>query len=467
MMMNLSKPAKLFSLILFFSVTLQAQQKNMFTAKQAVEYGLKNSVQVKNALLDVKIQEQTNREFTAIAYPQVSGSLSANYFAAIPVQSIPDFISPAVYGVLVDKGVKDGNGQPIVQPQGEPQIFQAKFGAKYTASGGIEVSQILFDGQVFVGLKARSSAMELYRKTVEVTEEQIKANIYKVYYQLVVGKKQMESIDANIERNEKLLHDTREMFKNGFSEKLDVDKIIVLLNNLNTEKIKVESSLESGKVGLKFLMGMPQKDELVLTETLNEEDLKKDALQDTAVVYDNRKEIQQLNIAQRLGQYNIDRYKLGKIPSIVAFGSYSKNAQRQQFDIFKGEWFTTSVIGVKISVPIFDGNARNARIGKAKLELAKTKNNTEQVKELIDNEVKQSQLKMKTALLTIDNQKENMKLAEQVYNVTKKKYEQGLGSNQEIYTSQTELRVAQTNYYSSLYDAIIAKIDYLKAIGKL
>jgi outer membrane protein len=218
---------------------------------------------------------------------------------------------------------------------------------------------------------------------------------------------------------------------------------------------------------LKFLMGMPQKDELVLTETLTEADLKKDALQDTAVVYDNRKEIQQLNIAQKLGQYNIDRYKLGKIPSIAAFGSYSKNAQRQQFDIFRGEWFTTSVVGVKISVPIFDGNARNARISKAKLELAKTKNTTEQLKELIDNEVKQAQLKMKTALLTIDNQKENMKLAEQVYNVTKKKYEQGLGSNQEIYTSQTELRVAQTNYYSSLYDAIIAKIDYLKAIGKL
>jgi outer membrane protein len=466
-MMNLVKIAKPFFLLLFFVASAQAQQKNLFTAKQAVEYGLKNSVQVKNALLDVKIQEQTNREFTAIAYPQVSGSLSANYFAAIPVQSIPDFISPAVYGVLVDKGVKDGNGQPIVKPQDDPRIFQAKFGSKYTAGGGIEVSQILFDGQVFVGLKARSSAMDLYKKGVEVTEEQIKANIYKVYYQLVVGKKQMESIDANIERFEKLLKDTREIFKNGFNEKLDIDKVSVVLNNLKTEKIKFESSLESGNNALKFLMGMPQKDELVLTETVNEADIKTDVLQDTAVVYDNRKEIQQLKIAQKLGQYNIDRYKLGKIPSIVAFGSYSKNAQRQQFDIFKGEWFTTSVIGVKVLVPIFDGNARNARISRAKLELAKTKNNTEQVKELIDNEVKQAQLKMKTALLTIDNQNENMKLAEQVYNVTKKKYEQGLGSNQEIYTSQTELRVAQTNYYSSLYDAIIAKIDYLKAIGKL
>lgn len=60
----------------------------------------------------------------------------------------------------------------------------------------------------------------------------------------------------------------------------------------------------------------------------------------------------------------------------------------------------------------------------------------------------------------MDNQKQNMELAEQVFNTTRKKYEQGLGSNQEIYNAQTELKVAQNNYYSALYDAIIAKVDF-------
>jgi outer membrane protein TolC len=81
--------------------------------------------------------------------------------------------------------------------------------------------------------------------------------------------------------------------------------------------------------------------------------------------------------------------------------------------------------------------------------------------------VEQSRIKMTSALLTMDNQKKNTELAENVYNTTKKKYEQGLGSNQEIYNAQTELKVAQTNYYNSLYDAITAKIDWLKAAGKL
>ena len=91
----------------------------------------------------------------------------------------------------------------------------------------------------------------------------------------------------------------------------------------------------------------------------------------------------------------------------------------------------------------------------------------EQLKQNIDYDVAASRLSIKSALQTIDNQKQNLALAEKVYNSTKLKFEQGLGDNQEIYNAQAELKVAQNNYYSALYDAIIAKIDYLKASGKL
>ena len=91
----------------------------------------------------------------------------------------------------------------------------------------------------------------------------------------------------------------------------------------------------------------------------------------------------------------------------------------------------------------------------------------DQLKLSIDNDVSQSRIQMKTALTTLDAQKRNIDLAQQVYNTTKLKFEQGLGSNQEISTAQADLVTAQNNYYSSLYDAIIAKIDFLKAAGKL
>ena len=445
---------------------LRAQQLNQFSVQQAVGYALKNSVAVKNSLLDMQIQKQTNREITAAAFPQISGSLATNHFPDVAVQSFPNFIAQGTYGVLENEGVKDGSGNPILSPS-DFGIIAAQFGTKYTASGGIDISQLLFDGQVFVGLQARNASIDFAMKRTAVTEEMIKVNVQKIYYQLVVGKQQITSIDANIDRFEKLLKDTREIYKNGFAEKLDVDKVNVQLNNLLTEKLKVQNKLNAGNASLKFLMNMPQKDTLLLTDSLSEDELKSNVL-DKNYDYANRKEYQLLQIGKRLGEYNVKRYKLSYLPTVALYGNYYKNAQRNAFDFFgKGPWFTSSLIGVKISVPIFDGFAKAARVSKARLELQQTNNNIEQLEASIDNDVEQANLSLTSSLITMDSQKKNMELAEQVYNTTKIKYEQGLGSNQEIYNAQTELKVAQNNYYGALYDAIIARIDFLKAAGKL
>jgi outer membrane protein len=453
--------------LLLLSANVFAQQKNEFSVKQAVEYANKNSITVKNALLDIEVQRQANRQITSAAFPQVSGNISTNHYFDIPVTTLPDFISPATYQVLIDQGVKNGSGQPITMPAGGFGSIPAQFGTSWNASGSIDVSQLLFDGQVFVGLVARKEVLNYYSKTAEVTQEQIKANVYKVYYQLVVGQKQIAAIDANIELIQKLSHDVNEMYKNGFSERLDVDKVTVQLNNLQTEKVKYQNTLAVGYSGLKFLMGMPQKDELVLTDSLSADELKANIL-DSSYNYNDRKEMQLLTIAEKLGAYNVKRYQLSKLPTIAAFASYGKNAQRNSFNFFnKGDWFTTSIVGFKMNVPIFSGFSKNSQIQQARLALEKTKNSAEQLKQNIDADVEQSRIKMTTALLTVDNQKRNIDLAQKVYNATKLKYEQGLGSNQEIYNAQTELKLAQTNYYSSLYDAINAKIDWLKAAGKL
>ena len=396
-------------------------------------------------MLDYQVQKQTNREITSAAYPQLSASGTFNDYLTIPTSLLPAEIAGGTPGTF----------------------FPVRFGTKYNATGGFDVNQLLFDGQVFVGLIARGVALKFYEKQTEITEEMINVNVQKIYYQLVVGQKQMTSIDANIVRFEKLLNDTKEIYKQGFAERLDVDKVSVQLNNLQTEKIKVQSQLDAGNAGLKFLMNMPQKDSLLLTDSITEDKIKENILADN-YKYEDRKEYQFLTIAKQLNEYNVRRYKLSYLPTLSAFGTYSKNAQRQTFDFFKGgSWFTTSLVGLRLNVPIFDGFARSSRVQKAKIEVQRTNNQMEQLRSSIDNDVAQARLKITAAVVTMDNQKKNIELAEKVYNTTKLKYEQGLGSNQEIYNAQTELKVAQNNYYGALYDAIIAKIDYQKAVGKL
>ncbi|MBL7730935.1 MAG: TolC family protein [Chitinophagaceae bacterium] len=442
-------------------------QKHEFSVQQAVDYAIKNNVNVKNALVDVQLQEEQNREFTSNAYPHINASLGTTYNPNVATQVLPNFISPATYQVLVDEGVKDGNGNPIQMP-GDFGFISAQFGTKFSATAAISLSQILFDGQVFVGLQARPAAVQFRKKYAEVTAEMIKVNVHKVYYQLVVSKTQVELLDANIVLLEKLLHDTKLIYENGFREQLDVDKVTVQLANLRTEKTKLLNMISNGYFGLKVLMGMPVKDELVLTDKLTDEQIKDGMLDVNAYKYEDRKEYQYAQIGKTLNEYNERRYRLSQIPTITLNGTYAKNAQRNKWNFFgKGDWFTISNVNLNVSIPIFNGFFTRSKIAQAKLEVRKIENQLEALKLSIDNEVESARNNFRSAITTMDFQKQNMQLAEKVYQQTKKKYEVGLGSQTEINSAQTDMKTAQTNYVSALYDAVIARTDFLKATGKL
>jgi len=451
---------------------VQAQQKptpekHAFSIQQCIDFAHVHNVQVKNALIDYQIQVQTNRGITAGALPSINGSISSTYFPNIPVQVFPNFISAATYGVLVQEGVKNGSGQPITSPSDFGYV-SAAFGSKWNASAGVSLTQVVFDGQVFVGLQARRASLDYAQKSAALTEEGIKVNIYKIYYQLAVSKTQMEQLDANLVRAEKLLHDSKALFDNGFQEKIEVDKASVQLANLNTQKLKLQSNIDNGYTGLKYLLGMPISDTLVLTDKVTEEDIKDDLLQTQEYNYSDRKDFQVLTLANDLNRFNVKRYKFTNLPTVNLSSNFAKQAYRNTFSYFgKGDWFSSWNIGLSINVSIFNGFQKQASLKKAQLQFQQTQNQLEYLKIGIDNDVVQAQNVFHESVLATNYQKKNMELAEQVYNQAKKKYETGVGSNFEVTSAQSDLITAQTNYVSALYDAITAKIDYLKAIGKL
>ncbi|MEJ0082887.1 MAG: TolC family protein [Puia sp.] len=215
------------------SATLYAQNIHPLTADQAIELAKKNNISVKAAITNLAIQEQTNKEVTALALPNVKGSAGTTDYFNIPVTLVP--------------------GEFFQQPPGT--YYPVAFQQKYIASGGFNLTQTLFDGSVFVGLKARQSALDYYKKAIDLTVEDLSVQVYKTYYQLVVSNTQIQLEDSNIFRAAKLLHDTRVMNENGFVEKLDVDKAEVQLTNFQIQKQNTATTIANGFTLLKFLLG--------------------------------------------------------------------------------------------------------------------------------------------------------------------------------------------------------------------
>ncbi|KAA5537197.1 TolC family protein [Taibaiella lutea] len=414
------------------------------SVKEAVEYAEQNNVQVKNALVDILLQKQSNNEITATAYPSLAANGSFTDNLKLPVQLIP--------------------GEFLGQPAGT--FIPLKFGTQYATSGSLDLSQVVFDGQVFVGLQARSTSMKWQTLNAEITKQNIKANVIKVYYQLVLSKTQIALLDVNIGLVEKQRHDTKAMYENGFAEQLDVDKNDVQLANLKTEKEKVLLSVANGYNGLKILLGMSPKDMLVLTDSLSDDQIKDQVLINQAYNYEDRKEYQYLQLTRQLNEYDIKRYQYSRLPALTLNASYATQNYGDKIDYSK-DWYSSSYVGLRISVPLFKGFAIHSRVAQAKLKLQKTENQLEDMKHTIDNDVITATNNFKTAIAVMDYQKKNMELADRVYQQTKKKYEVGTGSQTEVVTAQAGLETAQSNYVNSLYDAVIARVDFLKATGNL
>jgi len=429
----------------------------------------KNNVQVKNAILDIQLQEQINREVTGMAYPQISANGGSTVNPNIAVQRFPNFFAPAIIGVLQQLNVKDGEGNPIQNnPNGDYGFIEAQFGTKWNANAGVSLNQLLFDGQVFVGLQARRTLIDFKQKSAEVTMEQIKQNIAKVYYQLVISKTQLALLDTNLSFVEKNIHDTKIMYDNGFAEKLDIDKLTVQLSNLRSQKNQLINSVNNGYLGLKVLIGMPVQDQLILTDKLTDSALKDGILEAMNFDYSQRKDYQTALLGKKLNLYDMQRYQYSKIPTISLGGNYNYMAMENTFGkTIAGPWFKSSSIMLNLRIPIFTGFANNAKIAQARIKLQQAENQIEALKLSIDMDRQSAVNTFKSAITDMDYQKQNMALAEKVYQNTKKKYEVGTGSQLEIDNARVQLQAAQTNYYNALYNAVIARVDFLKATGKL
>lgn len=458
----------IFLLTVFSSV--QGQEVYQLNITQAVEMGIKNSIELKNLSLDYNIQEQKNKEITSTIYPTIAASGGLTYYTNVPQIQFPSS-DQAIYNVLNKEGVKDQNGNVISTGNASFSVNNVSFIQPWNTQLGFSVNQLLFQADVFVGLQARKTVLQLSQDNINVAGDNLKEKIYKAYYAVLIVQKQLEVLISTKARLTSLLNDMNQMYQTGFAEKLDVDKLQVSLNNTEAGQNQLNNALKIGMASLKNTLGVSQKDTLVLTQNLDINALKVDLMSTDDFNYEKRSEIALLNTALELQKLDFKRYKLSYLPSLAAFYQFQRSGQRNNdFAAFTGKpwfWYNTGLVGLQVNVPIYSGNKRKFLMNQAKYAGEKVENNILQLKQFIDLEQEVAKTTLNNAIINLDVQERNVKLAEEVFTKTKIKYENGLGSSFEVIQADTELQRAQGSYFQALYEGMIAKTSFAKAFSKL
>ena len=432
---------------LFYVIPAKAQLTDSitkFSLQEAIDYAQSHQSSILNASIDEEIAKNTVKRTIGIGLPQLNGNVNFQDFLKIPTNLLPG----EIFG-------KPGTQIPV------------QFGVQYQSSYGLELSQLLFDGSYLVGLQASKTFKELSNKNLKRSRIETAVGVTKAYYSVLVSNEQLSLLDANIDRLKKSFKDTHALFANGFVEKIDVDRLTVLNNNLETERGNVIRLLELNMNLLKFQMGMTIQSKLVLKDSIGSLQVAEFlAVKDTAA-YQNRIEYSLLETQKKLNELDLKRYKSLFLPSLAAFGTTSRSFQSNEFLNLIDRSFPATIIGFRLSVPLLSGGVKAYQVRNAKLEVLKTENNLVNLKNGINLEVEQAQTIYRNGLKSLENQKRNMELAKEVLRVTKIKYEQGVGSSIEVTTAETSLKESQNNYINALYDLLINKVNMDRALGKI
>ncbi|MCX6269872.1 MAG: TolC family protein [Bacteroidetes bacterium] len=445
---------------------IHGQEIKSFSLKEAQDYAVQNSYASRNAALDLKIAHEKVWETTAIGLPQINGSIQYQDMLDVPTTLLPDFITPAVVGVNEHLfGLNPTTDIPA------NQYFAAKFGTQHNLSIGGTLSQLIFNGQYIVGLQAVKTFYKMTNQSKDKSDIETRQTVANTYYLLVVTTENRKILQEGVSIMERTLFETQEMFKNGFVEDMNVDQMQLNLTNLKNAISALDRQIEVVDKLLKFQMGLDVNSTIIARDSLKGllSQMKLDPILQTGLNLNNHIDYKMMETQEKLQWLNYKREQSNYLPVVSGFFTYQQKAMRDKFNFTEGGstglWYPTTIIGVQMDVPIFSSFMKHAKVQQARLSLDKAKLAKEQVAQGLVLDAEQSRTSFNTALDKFNKETDNLKLAENIYQKTNKKFKEGLSTSLDLTQAYNQYLTTQSNYFSAIFDLLNARNKYDKAIN--
>jgi outer membrane protein TolC len=418
------------------SNTLQAQQS--MSLEDCIAYALERHPQIKLAQLEIRDADWQIKENTAVALPQLNIGVDYQYFIQQPE------LPAEALGFPADPGTK------------------FTFALRNNLTGTIGVNQLLFNNSYLLGIKAAKE----YRKYVDIKLEAAKTalrnSVTDAYVPALILTENINILNKNLEVQEQLLYETREVYKAGFAEQLDVDRIEFASTTLQTERDNLVRQQEILVDLLQFAIHMPVNEEIVLsddvTRLLTEY---ADVNPDESLSYQNHSDYVAVLKARELSEIQVDLYAKNWLPSLSAFAQYQPSYQGND-QLF---WIPSALAGVKLNIPLYDGGFARAKKERAMVTAAEVDIQKETLERVYNLELETARKQLINAQMRVANEERNINLAQRIYDTSQTKFKAGVGSSLEVTQALSGLYQSQGQLIQARYELLKARIAVKRALG--
>ena len=429
----------LFIPVMILLVSANAQSKDSSGNKSledCIKYALENQTNIRQALIDEQITDREIKSQLSEWYPQIN--FSGNY----------------QYNFQKSVGIFNGTASPV---------------GTFNQSGGyFGLNQNIFNRDVIVAQQSAKDVRLSAKQNTINNRIAVVANVSKAFYDLLLSKQQIALLDTDIVLLTRSLKDAYNQYKGGLVDKTDYQRATITLNNVNANLKTALETQKSRLAVLKLFMSYPtngnldvvfdsarMKAELLSFDTLQEVDIK------------NRIEFQQLVTEKRLYEYNLKYYKWGFLPTVSAFGEYNLNYYNDQFKGLYQNNYPNSYAGLSVTIPLFTGTKRIQQVRIAQLQIDRLNYNFTSLADSIRTQYVEALSSFKADLNNYYEQKANMDLAREVYNIIQLQYRSGIKTYLDVVVANNDLFSAQVNYTNAIFQVLSDRIDVERALGTL
>lgn len=420
-----------------------------FGLADAVSYAENHAYEVISTGYELQQAKKQIWETIAIGLPQVSAE--ANYNDNLEVQTS---LLPAEI-----MGGEQGKYVPV------------KFGQQYTADASITATQLIFDGTYIVGLKASKVYYQLSEDKMEKVKEGIREAVTQAYFYVLAAEENYETLKENLANSQKIYEEAKAYYEAGLREDTDADQAALSVSSIESKVGEAKRSIEVARTTLKFLMGIDVNTTIELESSLD--DLIATTLlktqQNVGLQWTDHIDYRILDTQHKAQQLVVRKEKASYLPTLSAFYRYGKNTSTDEWNVFdkNTDWFNSSILGLKLSLPIFSSGMRASRVKQQKLELARVENQMNQKIQELERNKLMANSNFETAKANYLTSEKSKNLAKKIYEKTKLKYTEGVSNSFELSQNEEQYLQAHTGYIGAMLELLEANLAYEKAVGSL
>jgi outer membrane protein len=423
--------------------TAQDSLPSKVTLSQCITYALINQPLIKQSLIDEDITRRNIKISLSGWYPQLEVDANLQHYFQVPLSSYPNLLNPSA-----------------------PNIKYPST-ANNTSTGIFSANQALYNSNLIYAAK---TSKELRIQASENTENS-KINTYvdvtKAFFDVLLTEQQLNVLSEDILRLERNYKDAYSLYQNGLTDKIDYQRTDISLSNAKAQRRSTEEALKAKYSVLKQLMGIsPEKH---LNVSYDSTKYEKEILIDTTknLDYNNRIEYQLLQTELKLQDSEISYYKWSFLPTVSAFYNYDPLYENNKFSDIYDKNYPTSLLGLKLTLPLFQGMNRLENLSKAKLQYQRLQLGMNSLRSVINSEYTFALSGYVSNLNELKIAKNNITIAKDIFNTVKIQYAKGIKAYLEVIVSETDLRTAELNYLNVLFQVLTSKVDLEKALGEI